>query len=76
MARLAIRAKGDKSQREHTAVGNDEVLAHLYVGNKCMGTIELRQHSDMYTYIRWYSTDSKCHVIDTWCGYSETHSAQ
>jgi hypothetical protein len=72
MARLAIRATGDKSTRESVTTGKEQLQAHVYVGNKCMGTIEIRQHSDLYTYARWYSNTSKSTVIATWDGYSET----
>jgi hypothetical protein len=75
MARLAIRATGDRNKREHVASDNERVTAAVWVGNKCMGTLELRQHSDLYTYVRWYSTESKCQVLATWDGYSDTHSA-
>lgn len=53
MARLAIRATGDKSRRENVTTGDTEVIAVLYDGNRAQWTIY--HHGDRLT-VHNYST--------------------
>lgn len=80
MARLAIRATGDKSKRENVTTGDRVIHVHCYEGNNEVhrfsivdqgnGTIEYQSASKQFR--RWYTK----HVEITYYNVpSETHSA-
>lgn len=60
MARLAIRATGDKSRRESVSTGDGEVSAIYITGNRAMFTVSM-QYPDVLT-VHNYADGSIRHI--------------
>ena len=69
MAKLYIEATSDKTARIASKGGDEMVNVKLQAGNRILGHVELRHHSDGTVYVRWYDSqlpfgnDGKCKVL-------------
>lgn len=73
MARLAIRATGDKSRRENVTTGEKQVCAGVHVGNKHVAHVTLWENSIGKLVVRVEKLHKSVHV-SVHDKTSETHA--
>ena len=66
--KLYATIESERGGRPAKKGGDVQLDITLALGNKVIGSIELRRHSDGFTYVRYYKNGT-CTLIDTVDGY-------